>query len=103
MRRAFLAPCFVASAALASCGNEPPAQNQVAGDNQPEQNQTATLDPADMPAPIVRSPSYRCDDGNALYVDVLQEKEAVLVRDTSGCSHAARSRRRLGPLYRRRL
>lgn len=31
---------------------------------------------------VVRSPSYRCDDGNALYVDVLTDENAVNVRDT---------------------
>lgn len=36
----------------------------------------------ELPPMVVRSPSYRCDDGKALYVDVLDDKSGVLVRDT---------------------
>ncbi len=36
----------------------------------------------EMPPMVVRSPSYRCDDGKALYVDILDDKSGVLVRDT---------------------
>lgn len=47
---------------------------------------TAAQPPLDnsveLPPMVVRSPSYRCDDGKALYVDVLDDKSGVLVRDT---------------------
>lgn len=85
MRWALLAPCGLAFATVAACGNEPqqPAQNEaMTTEADAEQNQVAPLDPADIPPPIVRSPAYRCDDGKALYVDVLQDKQAVLVRDS---------------------
>ena len=70
--------------AAAACGreSEQTVQNEAANEVEIEQDQAATLDPADMPPPIVRSASYRCDDGQALYVAVLQEKHAVLVRDS---------------------
>lgn len=85
MKRAMFAQCAFACAILAACGTEPPEAPQSTQDEAGtdlEQNRTATLDPADMPPPIVRSRSYRCDDGNALYVDVLQDKHVVLVRNS---------------------
>ena len=57
-----------------------------------EENQTnaqpaaeAEIPPLDQPPPmIVRSASYRCDDGKALYVDVLTDESIVAVRDSRG-------------------
>lgn len=40
------------------------------------------MDSAELPPMIVRSPAYRCSDGNALYVDVLSDENAVTVRDS---------------------
>ncbi len=47
-----------------------------------QEAQSPDLNSIEMPPMVVRSPSYRCDDGNALYVDVLDDKSGVLVRDT---------------------
>lgn len=85
MSRLRLAHCTIAVLVLAGCGREPaePVENQANETASVEnQAQTPAIDPADMPPPIVRSPSYRCDDGKALYVDVLGDKQAVLVRDS---------------------
>lgn len=42
----------------------------------------ADVEPAELPPMIERSPAYRCDDGHALYVDVLTDEKSVMVRDT---------------------
>lgn len=71
----------LAIATIAGCGSEgdelPPAVN---GAYTPEVNGAANL--AEPPPMVVSSPSYRCDDGKALYVDVLTDENAVNVRDT---------------------
>lgn len=36
----------------------------------------------ELPPAIVTSAAYRCDDGKALYVDILEDKVAVLVRNS---------------------
>ena len=57
------------NAAAAEQGAEAPANNLAAED-------------IELPPMVTRSPSYRCDDGGALYVDVLSDKSAVMVRDS---------------------
>ena len=81
---ALLVSC-VAAAGLAACDQQPePAETAAvenetgAGLDQPEANLSA----AEMPPMVVRSAAYRCDDGNALYVDVLSDADVVNVRDS---------------------
>lgn len=84
MKRIMIAHCAVAFSILAGCDNQPQGSepSQAANAAAPAENQVATIDPADLPPAIVDSPSYRCDDRKALYVDVLQDKQAVLVRNS---------------------
>ncbi len=44
--------------------------------------QPTSANSVELPPMVARSTSYRCDDGKALYVDVLDDKSGVLVRDT---------------------
>lgn len=83
MTRAIVAFSWVAICVLSGCENRSPGttHNQIAKGSA-EPGKARKLTPADLPPPIVRSPSYRCDDGKALYVDVLRDKLAVLVRDS---------------------
>ena len=48
---------------------------------------------------IARSPAYRCTDGNALYVDVLTDDSAVLVRDTRADTPTRLTRNSAGEPY----
>ena len=62
---------------------EQPANDANTADTAAQQGaQPPTNNSVELPPMVVRSPSYRCDDGNALYVDVLADKSGVLVRDT---------------------
>lgn len=48
-------------------------------------NESAALEPPPLDAPppmVTRSASYRCDDGKALYVDILTDESVVNVRDS---------------------
>ena len=73
--------------AAAGCGSEQ-ASDEAAVSNEQNSagNEFATNEsaqaPAEMPPMIVRSPAYRCDDGKALYVNVLTDENAVTVRDS---------------------
>ena len=78
--------CAVCAAmfALASCSDN---SRQVTINDQANQNvaeNTASIDSnrVELPPSITRSPAYRCQDGQALYVDVMSEGNAVLVRDS---------------------
>lgn len=63
-------------------GAEEPGANQQSADEAAVQQNALT--PDDLPPTIVRSPAYRCSDGSSLYVDVLSDDDAVLVRDSRG-------------------
>lgn len=74
-------------AILLASGCDTPVGEQPANDaNGANSAQQGAQPPAgnavELPPMVVRSPSYRCDDGKALYVDVLDDKSGVLVRDT---------------------
>lgn len=78
--------CGLAMLALSACGDN---SQPVLVDNAAEQNLAEEVDQADLngvelPPAIIRSPAYRCQDGQALYVDVLSDENAVLVRDSRG-------------------
>lgn len=78
--------CGLAVFALSGCGDN--SQPRLV-DNAAEYNQMAVADQPDvngveLPASIVRSPAYRCQDGRALYIDVLSDEDAVLIRDSRG-------------------
>ena len=76
--------CF-AALSTAACSEQvdeaPVADNDsiAANEQQADEplNETAALPPM-----IDRSPSYRCADGDALYVDILTDEDAVMVRDS---------------------
>lgn len=94
MFRASLAhACCIAALAVTACSDN--SAEQAARSDQANQQQTVDineLDPADLPPMIVRSPAYRCDDGKALYVDVLSDENAVMVRDSRADSPTRLSR-----------
>lgn len=75
------AACAVAVVSLGACDAEPERNNAVPSANEVDEP-PVDLNEVDLPPPIVRSVAYRCQDGDALYVDVLAEKNAVLVRDS---------------------
>lgn len=82
MSRKF-ARCFLlcaGAAGLLACGEqgESPQTAPV------EANQTvgAPAAPPVQPPMVVSSPAYRCDDGQALYVDVVNDDSFVNVRDS---------------------
>lgn len=86
MIRASLAhACCIAALAATACSEEPsqpPAQANEATANEQPSVDIDELDPDELPPMVVRSPAYRCDDGKALYVDVLSDENALVVRDT---------------------
>lgn len=71
----------LAAAATAACEDEvpPPAQNMSEVDVLTDANLAEEMGPPPM---VASSPAYRCDDGGALYVDVLTDENAVNVRDS---------------------
>ena len=76
--------CVLAMLSLSGCGDN---SQPVLVDNAIEQNLVEEADRPDLngvelPPAITRSPAYRCQDGRALYVDVLSDENAVLVRDS---------------------
>lgn len=71
---------LVGCAALAGCDRG--TSNGQNGGSLEAQQQENTAQPAELPPMVVRSPSYRCDDGKALYVDVLTDDNVVIVRDS---------------------
>ena len=78
--RAAFAAILGVPIALAACG---PQEERIGPD--PSENRAAA-DPAppplaEPPPMVVRSPAYRCDDGRALYVDVMSDEGFVNVRD----------------------
>lgn len=80
--RAGACAAAVAAAFLASCGsdtNAPQSQTTTEQENVAAADANAQVE---MPPMVVRSAAYRCDDGNALYVDVLSDDNAVSVRDS---------------------
>lgn len=86
MNRPLTASALGIAILLASgCGDQPgeqPANNANAAAQQPEAQLQTDLNSVELPPMVVRSASYRCDDGRALYVDILDDKAAVLVRDS---------------------
>ena len=89
MKTAFRAlPLACLAFAASACDSGRPS-DEAAVDN--EQNMAANANvaseeraqtPSAMPPMVVRSPAYRCDDGKALYVDVLTDENIVNVRDS---------------------
>lgn len=76
-RKRTVAPLILA-AALAACGESEP---EVVGPPEPL-NRAADAPPLEAPPPmIVRTPSYRCDDGGPLFVSVMTDENFVTVRD----------------------
>lgn len=77
-----LASSLAALALLAACGGESDSAGGTA--NRAMTNEAAALEPPPLEAPppmVARSVSYRCDDGRALYVDILTDESVVNVRD----------------------
>ena len=80
---ASLAPVFLFAATACS---EQTEQAPIAGEEAtPEEEQGVerlNVEAGELPPMISRSPSYRCTDGDALYVDVLTDGNSVMVRDS---------------------
>lgn len=69
---------LIALPALAGCRREP----ESAGPAEPASNAAEALPAPQAPPPmIVRTPSYRCDDGGALYISVLSDENRLTLRD----------------------
>ncbi len=73
---------LVASGCNSQPGEQSANEANVLTPAEQQDARTPDLNSLEMPPMVVRSPSYRCDDGKALYVDVLADKSGVLVRDT---------------------
>ena len=73
----------LAAAATSACGDEATEADPV--DEMAELNVLTESNLAEETGPppmVASSPAYRCDDGDALYVDVLTDENAVNVRDS---------------------
>lgn len=86
MKRVAIAQ-FAALAALAlpACSQqseEPVVETNETGAASEEPAEPLNIDSPELPPMIARSASYRCTDGNALYVDILTDEDAVMVRDS---------------------
>ena len=68
--------------ALASCGSDMNGTGDRKAAEQGNASAVGAEAPAELPPMVLRSASYRCDDGDALYVDVLTGEDAVSVRDS---------------------
>lgn len=70
--------------ALGACESQPRSNMPTESNTEyaVEANTVGTTDSNAPPPMIVRSPAYRCDDGAALYVDVLTDENSVMVRDS---------------------
>lgn len=69
-----------------ACGQQT-EQTPIANDDNAVTDEDQGVEPlnveaGELPPMIERSPSYRCTDGDALYVDVLTDENAVMVRDS---------------------
>lgn len=86
MTRAWLAPAaFLAALAASACEPEEiivGGNNDSAAVNEQQAGEPLNPETAELPPMIERSPSYRCTDGDALYVDVLTDGNAVMVRNS---------------------
>lgn len=83
--RTALIACAAPMLAVAACsGTEKASLNDAATAEIEVHEPKSNLDAEDIELPpmVARSPSYRCDDSKALYVDVLSDNSAVLVRDS---------------------
>ena len=70
-----------AAALVAGCGGERVREQDLEVANQVAER--PELPPIEAPPPMIaRSASYRCDDGKALYVDILTDDASVNVRDS---------------------
>lgn len=68
---------------LAGCeGQEIGGDNLNATQQQEETNQNVATANIPPPPMVTRSASYRCGDGDALYVDILTDENIVNVRDS---------------------
>ena len=75
--------CAMLLVAVAACGSDGDEKQPTTNELEPVATRNAIeTPPAEPPPMVVRSPSYRCDDGRALYVDVLTDENAVNVRDS---------------------
>lgn len=73
---------IAATVGLAACGSEGEEREPTQEELNAIAANAATAEAPEPPPMVVRSASYRCDDGNALYVDVLTDENAVNIRDT---------------------
>lgn len=85
MKRDWIASIVCLAALSTSACNR--QSEDVPGNETVAANEDAAAEPlnaetGELPPMISRSPAYRCTDGNALYVDVLTDENAVMVRDT---------------------
>lgn len=75
------APLLCAAALVAGCGGERVKEEDLEVANQVAEG--PEVPPLEAPPPMIaRSAAYRCDDGNALYVDILTDGGSVNVRDS---------------------
>ena len=81
-RYTLIGALVISCGALASCDAGFTDQNQAANDIQEQAGNGTFGSNSQVPRMVIRSPSYRCDDGGALYVDVMSDENAVNVRDT---------------------
>ncbi len=78
LRKATLS-ALVLPLALAACGEPEPEQ---VGSPEPLNRAAGAPPLAEPPPMIVRTPSYRCDDGGALFLSVLTDDSYLTLRDT---------------------
>jgi hypothetical protein len=87
MKRALFAQAVCLAALAVSACNQQSDEvlvetNETIAGNEEQASEPQNLDVAELPPMIERSPAYRCSDGDALYVDVLTDDRAVMVRDS---------------------
>lgn len=82
LSNAMLFPLLIVTACSGERQSTPAESANDVEANAEQGNAPIDMNAVELPPMVQRSPAYRCDDGRALYVDVMTDKRALLVRDS---------------------